>query len=354
MNSFWKESVKETNYPSLKSEIDTEVCIIGAGIAGIVTAYELVKHGKKVVLIDKARCAMGVTANTTGKITSQHELIYKYLIDTFGIEKARDYLQANEEAIQTIKHNIEENNIKCDFEEQDAYVYTNDEKEISKIKDEVESVKKLGLDVEYCTETSLPFNVLAAIKFKNQAQFNVRKYLVALLKVLENKGVSMYENSKVINVQKDEENYKIIAEEGSINAKYIVLTTHYPIINFPGYNFLKMYQDRSYIIAVETKEPLFEGMYISSETPVISLRTIQDGDKKLLAVAGSGHKTGQNSSDTEEAYMQLEKYIKTLYPDAKVKYKWSTQDCVSLDKVPYIGEFSRIMKNVYVATGFKK
>ena len=86
MNSYWKETVKQTNYPVLNKKIETEVCIIGAGIAGIVTAYELTKQGKKVVLVDKGRCTMGVTANTTAKITSQHGLFYKYLIETFGIE----------------------------------------------------------------------------------------------------------------------------------------------------------------------------------------------------------------------------------------------------------------------------
>lgn len=355
MNSFWKESVKETNYPSLEKNIETEVCVIGAGIAGIVTAYDLTKQGKKVALIDKDRCAMGVTANTTAKITSQHGLFYKYLTDTFGIEEARNYLEANEEAIRCVKQIIDENNIDCDFEYQDAYVYTNDEKEVDKIKEEVNCVNNLGLDAEYCTETSLPFEVLAAIKFKNQAQFNIRKYLVSLLKVLENKGTYIYENSKVIDVQRNGENYKIVTETGTtIESKYVVITTHYPIINFPGYHFLKMYQDRSYVIAIETNSELFNGMYISSGTPSISFRTILDGDKRLLAVGGSGHKTGDNSVEMDENYEQLEKYIKKIYPDANIKYKWSTQDCVSLDKVPYIGEFSKLMPNVYVATGFKK
>lgn len=354
MNSYWKESVNETNYPSLEKNIETEVCVIGAGIAGILTAYELAEQGKKIVLIDRDRCAMGVTANTTGKITSQHGLFYKYLVDTFGIEEAKSYLDANEEAIKHCKQIIDKNNIDCDFEFQDAYVYTNDEKEVSKIKEEVECVNKLGKDAEYCKETSLPFEVLAAIKFKNQAQFNVKKYLSGLLKVLENKGVSIYENSKVIDVQRKGELYNVVTENGTIETKYVVLTTHYPIINFPGYHFLKMYQDRSYVIAIETNSDLFEGMYISSDSPGLSFRTIKDGDKRLLAVGGSGHKTGDNSVEMDENYEQLEKYINKIYPDAKVKYKWSTQDCVSLDKVPYIGEFSKLMPNVFVATGFKK
>lgn len=259
MNSYWKESTKETNYPSLAKNTKTEVCIVGAGIAGIATAYELMKNGKKVILIDREKCAMGVTANTTGKITSQHGLIYKYLVDTFGIEEAKKYLEANEEAIQTIKQNIDENNIECDFEYQDAYVYTNDENEMYKIQEEVEVLNnKLGFDAEYCTQTPLPFSTLTAIKFKKQGQFNVRKYLIALLKVLENNGAEIYENTKMINIEKVDDGYSIITEGGNIETKNVVLTTHYPIINFPGYHFLKMYQDRSYLIAVETNQELFE------------------------------------------------------------------------------------------------
>jgi len=164
----------------------------------------------------------------------------------------------------------------------------------------------------------------------------------------------LYENSKVIDVKKNNGYYNVITEEYKINAKYVVIATHYPIINFPGFHFLKMYQDRSYIIAIETNEKLFEGMYISSESPEISLRTAKFGDKYLLLVVGSGHKTGDKATNIESAYVDLENYALTIYPDAKVLYKWSTEDCVTLDKVPYIGEFSNLMPNVFVATGFKK
>lgn len=258
MSSYWKENTKETNYASLTKNIKTEVCIVGAGITGIATAYELAKIGKKVVLIDRDRCAMGVSANTTGKITSQHGLIYKYLIDTFGIKEAKDYLEANEQAIKTIKQNIDENNIECDFEYQDSYIYTNDENEVYKLQEEIEALKKLGFEAEYCTKTPLPFKTISAIKFKNQAQFNIRKYLISLLKVLENKKVEIYENTKMTNIEKGNNAHIVITEGGNIEAENIVLTTHYPIINFPGYHFLKMYQDRSYIIAVETKQKLFD------------------------------------------------------------------------------------------------
>ena len=355
MKSIWREDANKTNYPKLEENKQTEVCVVGAGIAGIVTAYELVESGKKVILLDRDACISGVTADTTAKVTSQHGLFYDYLIKEFGKEKAADYLYANEDAIKRVKQIIDDNKIECDFEYKDAYVYTNDEMELAKIQHEVEAVKSLNFDAEYCTETSLPFKVLGAIKFKNQAQFNIMKYLQGILKVLENKGVEIYEQTKVVDVNKKDGKYNVITEnEQYIEADYVVLATHYPIMNFPGFHFLKMYQDRSYVIAGETSGKLPDGMYITSDSPTISFRTIKNGDKEILAVGGSDHKTGDNTTFLDENYDQLEKYTKTLYPDFKVQYKWSTQDCISLDKVPYIGEFSKMMPQIYIATGFKK
>lgn len=138
-----------------------------------------------------------------------------------------------------------------------------------------------------------------------------------------------------------------------IKAKHVIVATHYPIINFPGFYFLKMYQSMSYVIAVDTKTDLPEGMYINSSEPIYSFRTTPFRDKKLLIIAGCDHKTGEKNKQ-ENAYKILENKAKSLYPQSEVLYKWCTQDCISLDKIPYIGNFSSIMPNLYVATGFKK
>lgn len=193
-----------------------------------------------------------------------------------------------------------------------------------------------------------------AVKFKNQGKFHPLKYLISILNSLEQKGCRLYENSKIIDVKKNNGNYDVITEENIINAKYVVLATHYPIINFPGVHFLKMYQDRSYVIAVETKEQLFSGMYITSESPEMSLRTAKFNDKEILLIGGGDHKTGDKATNVESVYLDLEEFVKKIYPDANVLYKWSTEDCITLDKVPYIGEFSKLMPNVFMATGFKK
>jgi glycine/D-amino acid oxidase-like deaminating enzyme/nitrite reductase/ring-hydroxylating ferredoxin subunit len=352
MNSYWKEYSNKKNYSSLKEDIYSDVCIIGAGITGCTLAYLLNKKGKHVTLLEKDDVVSGVTANTTGKITSQHGLFYDYLVNSFGIDFAKKYLMSNQKAITSMKDIIDEEHIECDFEFQNAYVYTKLKQNIEKIQKEVGIVNTLGLDAKFVDKTNLPFDVLGAIEFPDQAQFHVRKYTLGLLDTIPDS--SIYTDSKVLDVKPARDGYIVSTASGTVTAKYVAITSHYPIINFPGLYFLKLYQDKSYIIGVDTKEELFPGMYISEEEPTISLRTAIYKDKRLLLVGGSDHKTGDTDVYIENSYYNLEKFIKTIYPKAEVLYKWSTEDCVSLDKIPYIGEYSNIMPNVFVATGYKK
>lgn len=374
--SLWIDSCKIKKNSKLESEIDSEVCIIGGGLTGITSAYYLSKLGKKVIVLEKNRIGQHTSGNTTGKITSQHDLFYKYLTDSLGIEMAKQYLESNEQAIKNIEEIINEEGIDCDFEKQDAYIFTQDNNELDKIKDEVQTVQRLGLDAEFIngeeipiklkecgnSDVDVPLNednfhikkILGAIKFPNQASFNPIKYLNGLVNVIEGMGVSLYEDSKVIDVKKSNGIYTVYTEKGKINAKYVILACHYPIINEPGFYFMKMYQSTSYIIAVDPgDEKIVEGMYINAETPTISFRTGKYNDKKILLIAGMDHKTGEKIN-LSDRYNKLEKIAQNLYPNSKTLFKWNTEDCISLDKIPYIGEFSTLMPNMYVATGYKK
>lgn len=291
--------------------------------------------------------------NSTAKITSQHGLFYDYLIQSQGREKAKQYLEANEQAIKNMENIIKQENIECDFEKQSAYVYATKEDDVSKIKDEVKAVKSLGLDAEFVNNLEIPIKTVGAIEFKNQAKFNPCRYAQGLVKAIGDKS-KIFENTKVVDLKSNDRRYEVITEDGKkVIAKYVVIATHYPIINAPGYYFLKMYQSMSYVIGVETNEKLFEGMYISNDTPALSFRTAKYGDKQLLIIAGLDHKTGEKKNLSEN-YKTLENIAKRYYPDSKVIYRWCTEDCIPLDKIPYIGEFSNLMPNVYVATGYKK
>ena len=395
MNSYWINSEKnKEKYNKLEKNIETDICIIGGGITGISTAYYLTKENLKVTVLDMGKIGFQTTGNSTAKITSQHGLFYKYLKDSKGEDFARLYYDANEDAIKNIKKIVEKENIECDLECQSAYVLAANREEVQKVKDEVEVVRGFGGHAEYLEREDIDKNLLilnplAAIRFKNQAQFNSYKYTIELAKVCKNLGANIYENTKIIDVRNEKDYYYLETEDGyKIKAKYLVITTKYPIINMPGFYFMKMYQSTSYGISIPVKEKLFDGMYITSTNPKVSLRMakvnndiikdVVDGDienyteqekenrkqvkekqnskidnEYVLIVVGADHKTGEKT-DLSNSYKKLENIAKQIYPQGKVENYWNTEDCITLDKIPYIGKYSSMWENAYVATGFNK
>ena len=355
MGSLWIENTKNSQqFPKLENDIETEVCVIGAGLFGLTTAYYLAKNNIPVTVVE-AENEIGIktSGNTTGKITSQHGLFYEHLIKDFGDKYAQKYLDANERAIKEIKKIIDESNIECDFSWQDNYVYTTIQDEVQQIKDEVKAVKSLGFDAEFVTKIDLPFAIQGAIKFPNQAQFDARKYMLGLVRAIINRNGNIYTGTRVGNVEKGMNEYLVTTNNANIVAKKVVMATHYPFISVPGFHFLKMYQSTSYGLAVDTKTELFEGMYINVKDPIYSFRTAMYNGKKVLVVVGADHKTGE-TIENDNNYAMLEKKVKELYPQAKILFRWNTEDCIGLDKIAYIGEFSGLMPNVYIGTGFKK
>lgn len=353
MKSLWIETTKdELNLRALDKEEETEVCVIGAGLFGLTTAYYLTRCGKKVTVLEKGNIGEKASGNTTGKITSQHDLFYKHLIDEYGIDYAKKYLEANEQAVRNIEEIIDKEKIECEFSKQKSYVYTTIQDEVIEIEKEVEAVNKLGKNARFVTNIDLPQKIKGAIEFDGQAQFHPRKYMIGLASAILKQN-KIYNYTTAIKVEKDGENYVIYTDKGKVKAKYVVIASHFPIVNIPGFYFLKMYQTTSYLIAIETNSRLPQGMYINIKEPVYSFRTANYNGKKVLLIGGAGHKTGEPLPN-DLHYKQLEKKAKEMYQDCKVLFRWNTRDCISLDKIPYIGEFSHLMKKMYVGTGFKK
>ena len=336
MESIWSESVKFKERKSLDKNIKTDVLVIGAGIAGILTAYLLKESGRGVVLIDSEKTCSGNIKNTTAKITSQHDLVYGKIIKEFGLDKAIQYAKANELAIKTYKDIIKKRNIDCDFEEKSAYIYSLSDTD--KIKEEAEAAKKAGINAEFVTETSLPFEDKVAVKFNNQAQFNPLKFLKDI-----SEDLIIYENTRALEIREKE----VITDNVRIEAEHIVVATHYPIMNTPGYYFMKMHQDRSYVLALDNVKPV-DGMFIDYDKEGYSFRMY----KNLLLFGGASHRTGENP--TGIAYEKLREAAKKIFPHAVERYHWSAQDCMTVDGMPYIGRYSKKTPNVYVATGFNK
>ncbi|MBS4539160.1 FAD-dependent oxidoreductase [Clostridium sp. D2Q-11] len=351
--SYWLDSTEKTNYPSLDKDMEVDVAIIGGGMAGITAGFILKRRGLKVAVLEVDRILEGTTAKTTAKITSQHGLFYDNLINNVGEEKARQYADANESAKEFIQSIIEEKGIDCDFSIMPAYVYTQDDSYVEKIKKEVEAASRLGIDASFVSDTHLPFPIKGAVRFENQAQFHPRKYLLELAKEIPGEGSHIFENTKVLDVKENTPNEVIIENGYTVKANKVIIASHYPMENLKGLYFSRIYTERAYIIGVLAEENFPEGMYINAESPTRSLRRQRYKDGQMILIAGENHKTGQGKS-TEVHYNSLKQFAEDNFTIKDIPYRWSTQDCMTMDDIPFIGHITSNTKGIYVATGFKK
>ncbi len=332
MDSVWEDGSARVDFEPLEESKSTDVLIVGGGIAGILCAYMLKDAGVDCILVEADRICGGITKNTTAKITLGHGLLYDKLIGRFGRDRARLYLEAQRQACEKYAELCRE--IACDYEIKDSYVYSlNDRKKIER---EVDALKCLGEKAEFFDELSLPFKVAGAVCVKDQAQFQPLKFAFAVAK-----GLPVYENTKVLELMPG----KAITQYGEICCKKMIVATHFPILNKHGGYFLKMYQHRSYVLALEGA-PDIDGMYVDGSDRGLSFRSYKD----LLLLGGGGHRTGKRGG----SWRELEEFAEKYYKGAKIVSRWATQDCMTLDGVPYIGQYSKNTPDLYVATGFNK
>lgn len=328
--SIWTDTIKIKDFPPLKSNLKTDVLVIGAGMCGILTAYMLKQEGLNVVVIDKGKVGMGITKNTTAVITAQHDTLYQDLVNDVGFDKAKQYLDANLMAITKFKKLSEKYDF--DFEEVDSYIYTKED--IEKIKKEVDTLKSLGIDASFEERINLPFEIKGAVKFPNQAQMNPLKLIKELVNDLE-----IYEYTNASNIKKD----KVFVDQYHIEAKKIIIATHFPYINHLGMYYTKMYQVRSYVVAINTNDEI-NGVYTNLDSNDFYFRKYQD----YLFIGGNDKKTATKGV----CYNNLINFVNKYYPDKEIKYQWANQDCITIDDIAYIGRYSNFNKYIYVATGF--
>ena len=333
MHSLWLEtSPKLPRFPALDRDRETEVLIIGGGMAGVLCAYFLHQAGVDYLLLEAEEIGSGVTQNTTAKLTSQHGLLYHKLTRSYGLDAARLYLEANQAALEQYRSLCQE--MDCDFQAQDAYVYSLDRRD--KLEKEVDALRALGFPAELAQDLPLPFPVAGAVRFPHQAQFHPLKFLSAL-----SKGLRILEHSKVLELRPG----AAATHQGVVRAKKIIVTTHFPFLNKHGSYYLKLYQHRSYVLALQGA-PAFSGMYVDEAQDGLSFRHWG----KLLLLGGGGHRTGKKGG----GWAQLSSVAKRHFPQAKEVYRWAAQDCMPLDHLPYIGPYSRRTPELFVATGFQK
>jgi glycine/D-amino acid oxidase-like deaminating enzyme len=334
MQSVWQERVALPTFDALKGEKHVDICIIGGGMCGLLCAYFLEQRNVNYILLEGKQIGSGITKNTTAKITSQHGLIYQKLIKSYGYEKAKMYLEANQLALGKYKELSK--TIQCDLEEKEAYTYTLEERK--KVEEEVKAVKALGFPSEFVEQTELPFAIKGSIRFPNQAQFHPLKFIGGVVQ-----NLNIWENSQVKSV--DVMKNIVLTDNGRINAKRIIVATHFPFINTHGSYFLKLYQHRSFVVACRDALEV-KGMYVDENEKGLSFRSYKD----LLLIGGGDHRTGKQGGN----YTELRRVAHQYYPLSKEAYAWATQDCMSLDQIPYIGHYSKRTPNLFVASGFNK
>ena len=263
MKSLWRAQEEKLEAgpadPALK-KVHWDVIVIGAGMAGILIAYQLKEQGRRVLVLEADTIASGQTERTTAKITSQHGCKYSSLIKKVGKEKARLYAQANEAAIKEYERLIKKYKIDCQFERVTAYLYSRKEEE--KLRNEIRAAKEVGIDAFFTKETQLSFPVVGAAGFRHQAQFSpliFLQYIAAQLEVLE--------HTKVIGIK----DHKVMTNASVFSADKIVVAAHYPFLNIPGFYFLRQHQERSYVLALSGCERI-QGMYYGIDEDGLSFR----------------------------------------------------------------------------------
>ena len=330
--SLWRENAQLPAFAPLETDLRTDVLVIGGGMAGILCAHMLREAGVDCALVEARNICGGVTQNTTAKLTVQHGLIYHKLLQSLGREGAQTYLRANQRALEAYRGLCA--GIDCDFEARDNYVYSMSDPAL--LDRELTALQSLGVPARLVKSLPLPLQSAGAVCVPDQAQFHPLKFVASLAE-----GLRIHENTRVLELAPG----LARTARGSIRAKRIIVATHFPMLNKHGLYFLKLYQHRSYVLALENA-PELQGMYVDEAEVGMSFRNAQN----LLLLGGGDHRTGKRGG----GWRELADFARIHYPQARIRCRWATQDCMTLDGVPYIGQYSPRTPDLYVLTGFNK
>jgi glycine/D-amino acid oxidase-like deaminating enzyme/nitrite reductase/ring-hydroxylating ferredoxin subunit len=352
--SLWVDTAPQTDYPVLKAGVHVDVAVLGGGIAGLTTALLLKRDGARVAVVEAGRVGAGVTAYTTAKVTSLHGIQYRSVRSSFGEDGARAYAEANEAGLERVAQFVDEIGIDCDWRRKPAYTYAEDADDRRTIEEEVEAAVQAGLAASFTTETDLPWPVAAAIRVEDQAEFHPRRYLIALAAEVAGGGSHVFERSRAIAVAGGRENVRISTTRGELTADQVVVATHFPFLDRGGY-FARMHPERSYGLGLYLKRGAHapQGMYLSTESPSHTVRSHPTPRGEMVITGGESHKTGQGG-DTAERVARLERWARERFDVRSIEYRWSTQDNMPVDGVPFIGRLAPFQKRLWVATGFMK
>ncbi|MDX8046190.1 FAD-dependent oxidoreductase [Gracilibacillus sp. S3-1-1] len=342
------------SFSPIQDNLESDVVIIGGGITGILSAYLLSNEGMRVVLVERDRLFHHTTGHTTAKLTAQHALIYNELIGHFGLENAQKYYQSQVEAIQFVRELTNKLQISCQLEQQDAILYTNDDKNKQKFEQEATAYQQLNIKGEM--QNSIPFEIphKCGLSMAQQAQFHPVEFLRTIVEKLIENNVKIYEETTAVDIDYGNKTIVRTAHNLDISADHVIVATQFPFYEGQAFYSTRMYPSRSYVLGITTNQPYPGGMYLDIDQPKRSIRTVQHENETIWLVGGEAHKTGQYDKENTTPYHDLENFCSQYLHVKDWKYQWSAQDFSTLDKVPYIGSINKQHPNVYVATGYRK
>jgi glycine/D-amino acid oxidase-like deaminating enzyme/nitrite reductase/ring-hydroxylating ferredoxin subunit len=351
--SIWIETAPAwRTFGALDAHARADVAVLGGGIVGIPSALRLQEAGARVVLLEAGRIAAGVSGQSTAKITSQHGLVYGRLADRFGSETARRYGSANQRALGWIAGRVESDGIDCDFRRRPAYAYVTGASGLVQLQHEAQVAALAGLPASLVESTPLPFMVAGALRFGDQAEFHVRRYLLALAQAFLSAGGTIHEHTRAVEVDEDEQ-IVVKTPGGRVTADHVIVATHVPFLD-RSLAFARLAQERSYVLACRIAGSPPEGMFISVDAPTRSIRAAASaGGQELLLVGGEGHRTG-SGGDADERYRRLEEFARRHWDVESIEYRWSSQDAMPVDDVPLVGRAGPRSRRLLIATGFGK
>ncbi len=351
VGSFWRATAVSPGYPALGGTIETDTVIVGGGIVGLTAALRLAEEGRSVVLLEGLTIGGQVTGGSSAKITTQHRLVYRHLIDTLGVERARTYAEANATACARIRGWIVDNGLDCDLETKAAYTYATDPGQADEIAAEAGAARSLGLAAEVLNRAPLPFETGSALCFPDQAQFNPAAYLVGLSMTVTAMGVGLFERSRARTIEEGER-WRVVTDDGEVHAQNIVVATNLPVKSPVG--MANRTRPHSHpVLGFRLEDPaLIDGMFITAGEPTRSFRMGRDGEGPVLLALGPRFATGQ-VGDVAALFAELEDWTRRHFPVAAPAWRWCNEDFDTADRVPLAGEPDpEGSPGFHVATGF--
>jgi len=346
--TLWLETAyPKKAYPALSQDTETEVLVVGGGLSGLAATYLLAKEGKQVTLVEGKEILAGASGHTTAKLTSQHDIIYSKLIPKFGDEGARTYFEANEEALRFARDIAK----KDELVPADSVLFSQTKHGDEIIRNEWRAYKQLRIPGKIGKESEIPVDMMSTLTLPDQTQLHPVRFGQSLAEKAVEAGAKIYEHSRVqmLNLKEN----KVVLENGAhIRYGKLILCTHYPVEALRGLQIAKLVVERSYAASALTDKVL-KGQYLAVDQPSLSVRTAQIDGKSYLVIGGGKHEAG-SKSDTGPYYQSLTEKGNELFGISDFPHQWSAQDPQTPDIVPYVGQITDGLPNVFISTGFRK